>query len=498
MSQPLQQLADCLQQLSVRPQDGGLWCKVGFLYLSIHEPGEALATFQAAQQIAPGLGEAWFGESIARLRLGEAQAALTAIEAAIARAPGDQRLYSAKAYLLQTSGNDPATVLAAYRDWGRRFADPLARPRPKLRRPGGKIRLGYLSADFRQHALMDFFAPVLEHHDREQFELIAFFSGQADASTVNIKTRFDYWNDVHQLNDKQLAQLIERRGIDILIDLSGHSAGTRLLAVARRPAPIQLTWFGYNGTSGLSVLDGRLSDPVMDPPGNEQWASEAIIRLPHFACFAPPPDSAPPGPAPCLKNGYVTFGSLNNVQKISSATLHAWRDILAAVPSARLRLIGPFTPEAGAGAGAHWRQHLAAHGLPDERVDLLPQQALADFYRLGDAIDIALEPFPLTGAVTTAQALWMGLPCLTLAGTLPAERAAAAILAAANLPAGIVDRKTSYIEHAIHWASDPATLDQLRQGLRLHLQASPLLDHAGFTRALEATLLEFIAQHAPC
>jgi predicted O-linked N-acetylglucosamine transferase (SPINDLY family) len=128
----------------------------------------------------------------------------------------------------------------------------------------------------------------------------------------------------------------------------------------------------------------------------------------------------------------------------------------------------------------------------------LPQQALADFYRLGEAIDIALEPFPLTGAVTTAQALWMGLPCLTLAGTLPAERAAAAILAAANLPAGIVDRKTTYIEHAIHWASDPATLDQLRQGLRPHLQASPLLDHAGFTRALEATLLELIAQHAPC
>ncbi len=498
MSQPLQQLADCLQQLSTRPQDGGLWCKVGFLYLNIHEPGEALATFLAAQQIAPRLGEAWFGESIARLKLGDSATALSAIEAAIVRAPNDQRLYSAKAYLLQACGSDPQAVLAAYREWGRRFADPMARPRRKMRRPRTKIRLGYLSADFRQHALMDFFAPVLQHHDRAQFELIAFFSGEADASTANIKGHFDYWNDVRKLNDSELAQLIQRRGIDILIDLSGHSAGTRLLAVAQRPAPIQLTWFGYNGTSGLNVLDGRLSDPVMDPPGNEQWATEPIIRLPHFACFSPPPTPAPPGPAPCLNNGYVTFGSLNNVQKISSATLHAWCAILAAVPNARLRLIGPHTSAGGAAAEMHWRQHLAAHGLPNERVDLLPQQSLADFYRLGEAIDIALEPFPLTGAVTTAQALWMGLPCLTLAGTLPAERAAAAILAAANLPAGVVDRETSYIEHAIHWASDPATLNLLRQGLRPHLQTSPLLDHAAFTRSLEAVLLELIARHDPC
>jgi len=499
MKNPLEQLADCLQRLSKAPQNGALWCEVGFLYLKIHDPAEALATFLAAQQIAPRLGDAWFGEAIARLKLGDSPAARAAISEAIRRSPNDQRLYSALAYLHQACGSAPATVLAAYRDWGQRFADPLSSARPALRKPRGKIRLGYLSADFRQHALMDFFAPLLEQHDRQQFELIAFFSGQADALTAGIKARFDYWNEVRTLDDAALAKLIQRRGIDILIDLSGHSEGTRLLTLARRPAPIQLTWFGYNGTSGLSVLDGRLSDSIMDPPGNEQWATEPIIRLPHFACFAPPPDLPEPGPAPCLQNGYVTFGSLNNVQKVSPATLTCWRQILDAVPNARLRLIGPHAPGTEHSQGQHWRQHLAAHGLPNARVDLLPQQSRSDFFRQGEAIDIALEPFPLSGAVTTAQALWQGLPCLTLAGTLPAERAAAAILAAANLPAGIVESPQAYVQTAIHWASEPAGLDAQRRQQRGHLRTSPLLDQAGLTRELEAQFTQLVtALSATC
>lgn len=500
MSNPLAELADCTQQLALAPHDGKLWCRVGFLYLKVHEVEEALNTFLAARQIAPGLSDAHYGEAIAQLKLGEPEAALAAIRQAMQLAPHDQRLFSAYAYLCQATGQAPAAVLAAYRDWGRRFAEPL-RPAKREscgRRPnGGKIRVGYLSADFRRHALMSFFNPVLTHHDRTQFEIIAFFAGQADENTAAIRTRFDHWNDVARLNDAELAALIRRRGIDLLVDLSGHTDGSRLLAVARQPAPVQLTWYGYNGTTGLTAMDGRLTDAVMDPPGNEAWSVEPLIRLPHFACFEPPTEAPEPGDLPCLANGYVTFGSLNNAQKLSSATLRCWGELLHTVPHARLLLIGPHAPTAGQALAGHLLARLAAAGIPVDRVELLPQQSLADFLALGRRIDIALEPFPLSGAVTTAQTLWLGLPCVTLAGNLPAERAAAAILAAAGQPQWIATSTADYLRLARELAADPARLQEIRAGLRPALAASALLDHAGFTRRLEETFRQTLAAR-PC
>jgi len=501
MSNPLAELADCTRQLALAPHDGKLWCRVGFLYLQVHEVEEGLNTFLAAQQIAPGQGDAYYGESIARLKLGEPDAALAALGRAMRLAPHDQRLFSAYAYLCQATGQAPETVLAAYRDWARRFAEPLKPAKREAcgRRPGnGKIRIGYLSADFRQHALMNFFNPVLEHHDRTQFEIVAFFAGTADERTATIRQRFDHWNDVARLNDAELAALIRRRGIDLLVDLSGHTDGSRLLAVARQPAPVQLTWYGYNGTTGLSAMDGRLTDAVMDPPGNEAWSVEPLVRLPHFACFEPPAEAPEPGPAPCQTNGYVTFGSLNNAQKLSPATLHCWGELLHAVPHSRLLLIGPHAPTAGQALADHLLTRLAASGIPVDRVDLLPQQSLADFLALGRRIDIALEPFPLSGAVTTAQALWLGLPCITLAGRLPAERAAAAILAAAGQPQWIATSTADYQRLAGELAADPARLQEIRAGLRPGLAASPLLDHAGFTRQLEACFRQLHEAARPC
>jgi len=500
MSNPLSDLADCTQQLALTPHDGKLWCRVGFLYLKVHEIEEALNTFLAAQQISPGLSDTHYGESIARLKLGEPEAAMAALVRAMQLAPHDQRLFSAYAYLCQATGQAPATVLAAYRDWGRRFADPLkpAKRESCGRRPeNGKIRIGYLSADFRQHALMSFFNPVLTHHDRSRFEIIAFFAGTADERTADIRRRFDHWNDVARLNDAELATLIRRRGIDLLVDLSGHTDGSRLLAVARQPAPVQLTWYGYNGSTGLSAIDGRLTDAVMDPPGNEAWSVEPLIRLPHFACFESPDEAPEPGPAPCLANGYITFGSLNNAQKLSPATLRSWGELLHAVPRSRLLLIGPHAPTTGQALADHLLTRLAASGIPVDRVDLLPQQSLADFLALGRRIDIALEPFPLSGAVTTAQALWLGLPCVALAGRLPAERAAAAILAAASQAQWIATTTADYLRLAGELAAAPEQLAEIRAGLRPALRTSPLLDHAGFTRQLEACFLQLLAG-SPC
>lgn len=503
MANPLERLAQCMQRLAQNPQDGRLWCEVGFLYLAIHEVQEALDTFLAARQIDARLADSHYGEAIARTRLGQLEQALVALQQAMRMAPQDQRLFSAYAYLCQAAGKAPAEVRAAYADWGRRFADPLSPSRAKscgqLPENGKKIRLGYVSADFRQHALMDFFAPVLAHHDRQRFELHAYFSGREDETTAAIRQRFDLWRDVRELSDEALARRIRDDAIDILIDLSGHSDGTRLLAFARRPAPWQFSWYGYNGSTGMQAIDARLTDAVMDPPGNEAWSVEPLLRLPQFACFAPPP-TPEPGPLPCLAKGHVTFGSLNNAQKLSATTLQTWARILAAVPDSRLLLIGPHAPTAGQQLASTLLARLAAAGIPAQRVDLLPQQSRDDFLRLGDSIDIALEPFPLTGAVTTAQALWMGLPCLTLRGRLPSERAAAAILAAAQRPEFAVGSQEEYIELAIAWSRDREWLARTRNGLRRQLLASPLLDHAGFVQNLEETLLRFVraGNGTPC
>lgn len=497
MSNHLNRLATLLQQLALAPQDGKLWCQVGFIYMQIGDPAEALATFHSAQQIAPTLADAYFGEAFVHFGLGNPDRASQLLTHAIRLAPNDQRLYSAYAHALSASGAEPATILQAYQTWGQRFTDPLRpkhRPPARRRQAGERIRIGYLSADFRQHALMSFFAPILAHHDRECFQIIAFSSTQPDELTPHIRTQFDHWNDIQTLSDKDAADLIRRRGIDILVDLSGHTDGTRLLAAARQPAPIQMTWYGYNCTTGTHSIDYRLTDTCMDPIGNETWATEQLIRLPTFTTYQPPAVASEITALPAEKNGYVTFGSLNAFHKLSDTTLRCWADLLAHLPNARLLIIGPHAESAGPASVAPAKQRLLENGLPLDRTTLLPRQSFTDFMALGQKIDIALEPMPLTGGVTTCHTLWMGLPTLTLAGNMPDTRAATAILSAANCACWITTSKEEYIEVAKNLSLDIAALAQLRATLRNRLQQSPLMDHQAFTRAFEAQCRTMIAR----
>lgn len=488
MTGPLARLAAATEALAGQPHNAQLWCEIGFTYLSMYETQEALDTFRAAQQINPRTSDAYYGEAIALQQLGETPEALRALTQALRCNPQDQRLFSAYAYLCAAAGSPPVTTFQAYQDWAQRFALPLRpkyRPPVHARKPSEKLRIGYLSADFRQHAIMDFFAPVLRHHNRDRFQLIAFSNGTSDARTPEIRQQFDYWNDIRTLSDQAAADLIQKRGIDILVDLSGHTEGTRLLVLARQPAAVQLTWYGYNGTTGMAQLDGRLTDAVMDPAGHEIWSTEPLWRLPNFACFAPPANAPAVVPPPCLSQGFITLGSLNNAQKISDATLRCWAGILEKLPTARLLLVGPHGPTASLLIQETLWTRLTRLGIPRERTTLLPRQTLDDFLDLGRRIDIALETFPLSGGVTTAQALWMGLPVVTLAGTLPFERAAAAILAAANRAEWITDHEAAYADCVCALASDPAMLATLRAQQRDHLTASPLRDEQAQVLALE-------------
>lgn len=485
---PAEVLAALTQAVATRPGDAGLWSQLGFLHMKLGEQDEALADFRTAQRLAPTLADAWFGEAFALFECGRQDEALAAIKLAIARAPGDQRLWSARAHILSALGSAPEEVLRAYRDWARRFADPLsAKSRPPQRPPtaGRRLRIGYLSGDFRRHALSYFFLPVLAAHDRTQFELFGFHTGAADERTPAFEQQFEHFFTVDRENDEKTAQIIANCQLDVLVDLSGHTDGNRLLALARRPAPVQITWYGYNCTTGMQAMDGRLSDAVMDPPGNEAWSSERLLRLPVFATYQPPADAPPVGELPAARNGHITFGSLNNPQKLTAATLTLWAELLAELPDARLLLIAPYSAEGEAANRPAFLQRLAAAGLPPERLDVLPRQSLDDFLRLNERVDVALETFPFSGGVTTCHTLWMGIPTVTLCGTLPFERAAAAVLSAAGLPELIAADRAAYKRICADLTVDRQILAKMRAGLRARLQASPLCDHVAQTRALE-------------
>lgn len=482
---PLATLAQLMQEVARQPGNAALWCRIGFTYLRIGEHQEALATFMAAQQISPDYAESWFGEAVTRFELGEHQTALDKLGTSISRAPRDQRLWSARAHMLSALGSPPETILAAYKDWARRFAEPLkpATPPPPFQQ-GQRLRIGYLSADFRQHALAYFFLPVLQQHDKAHFELFGVFSGKEDQKTAEFKSLFEHWHDIANLDDAAASKLISELELDLLVDLSGHSDGNRLLTLARQPVAKQATWYGYNCTTGMSAMQYRLTDIHMDPTENAAWSTETLLRLPCFASYQPP-EAPEISDLPAKRNGYVTFGSLNNPQKLTKETLTLWARILDALPNSRLLLIAPYGSTGESSTRGQWQQHLQACGLPLERIDLLPKQGFQDFLALSEKIDIALEPFPFSGGVTTCHTLWMGLPAITLTGTLPFERAATAILQAARLPELIQNTPAAYLEMALKLAQNLDDLAALRKNMRPHLLASPLLDSGTQTRALE-------------
>jgi len=461
------------------------------------EHQQALNSFEKAQSIDNTCASAWFGESVTRFELGQQTLALEKLNLAINRAPSDQRLWSARAHMLAATGHPADNVLGAYKEWGKRFPNKIAtvsKHNPN-REPNQRIRLGYISSDFRNHALRYFFLPTLAQHDHRKFALFGFFNGVEDEQTPLFSAHFEHWHPIRGLSDANLADFLLDLDLDVLIDLSGHTEGNRLMALASHPARYQITWYGYNCTTGMSAIDFRLTDLVMDPVGNEVWSTENLLHLPCFACYEPPAN-LPPAPAlPALANGHITFGCLNNPQKITPPTLALWAEILKRLPNARLRLIAPYGQTGESSTKQIYLEYLESHSMPTHRVELIPKLSMKEFLEQNRFIDIVLEPTPFSGGVTTAHTLWMGIPTITLAGTLPFSRAAAAILDASGLSYLISHTHAEYVQKAIALAQDTQSLKQLRLTLRQTINNSSLMNHKNHTMALEL-LIQTISQKA--
>ena len=346
-----------------------------------------------------------------------------------------------------------------------------------------RIRIGYISPDLCVHPVGRLVRPLLTQYDRTQFAVHCYARCAEDALSETFRAAVDVWHNIRALSAAEAAALIRRDEVDILVDLAGHTQGNALPVLALRPAPVQVTGIGYFNTTGLSAVDYVLSDVYVDPPGaGDDAMTEEILRLPHsHFCCTLPDDLPPVMPSPMEQRGHVTFGSFNNFNKVTDEVLCLWRQVLDAVPGARLLVKGKIFDHAEGRAMV--AERLVRCGIPAVRVEMrgFSRGYLAEY---GD-VDIALDPFPYTGGITTCEALSMGVPVVTLAGESHGARFGASLLTNAHLPELVAQTPADYVRIAAGLASDPATLRALRMNLRTMLRHAPLTDAAGYVHDVE-------------
>ncbi len=475
----------------------------------------AVQAFETALSLTPDLPSALINMATALHALGRLDDAVTALERAQARQPGSPELLNNLGNFLKDQGRlaealacyqralelnpmmqqafsnrlaalkvdaalTPAQILDRHRQWSNWFeaVSTHAPLRVNSPEPSRRLRVGYVSPDCHT-AVPAFLDPVIASHDRKQFEVFCYFNHPWDPQRLKTLGVTGTARVMHGRDDQQVATQIREDAIDILIDIAGHTGHNRLGVFARQPAPVQMTWLDYLCTTGLQAMDYRITDAVADPPGNEAFHCEALLRLPHTQWCWRPDDSAPAiSGLPAMRRGHITFGSFNNAQKLTDVTLSLWRRLLEAMPGATFRIAG--IPE-----GVARTRVLAGLACDPSRVAFLPRLSVADYRAAFAEVDIALDPFPFSGATTTLDALWQGVPVLTLPGARSCSRSTASLLTALNLRDWIATDAADFLARAGRLAADIAGLVELRASLRQRMLASPILDTVGFTRDLE-------------
>ncbi|MGB8167557.1 MAG: tetratricopeptide repeat protein [Chthoniobacteraceae bacterium] len=515
-------IAACRQAIGLAPRDPEAWSNLGNALDAKGHFNEAIAAHRQAIALKPNFPEAYNNLGNALKDAGNLDEAIAAYRQAITGKPNfpeannnlgnalkeEGRLDEAiAAYrqgitlrpyypeaasnlvytLLFHSGFDRRAICEEHRRWYRQFAEPLRkshRPHPNVRDQERRLRVGYVSPDFWHHVICHFLTPLLEAHDHSGFEIYCYASVKhADAITARLRIASDVWRDVRGMTDEALAERIRADGIDILVDLTQHMADHRLLVFARKPAPVQVAWLGFPGSTGLPAMDYRLTDSFMEPEG-AAWSEsvETPVRLPDsWFCFAPIDGYPEPGPLPALTAGNVTFGSLNNFCKINDGVLRLWAQVLHIVPGSRMLMQCP----AGT-TQMQVRQWFEAQGIAPHRLELVARTATrAEFLQLFDRIDLSLETFPYNGGTTTCEALWMGVPVPTFPGTTIVSRIGLSILSAVGLPELIAAGPDDYVRLTVSLATDLPRLASLRSTLRQRMKSSAFMDAPRFARNME-------------
>jgi predicted O-linked N-acetylglucosamine transferase (SPINDLY family) len=458
---------------------------LGNVLRTLRRCDEAAAAYRRVLQLRPDHAAAHNNLGNALKDQGLIDEALACFRTAVALAPANAAWHSNLLLTLHYHpGVDAAGVFAEHRRWAERHAPPLPQPpRPAEPVVGRRLRVGYVSPDFCVHSVARFIEPVLASHDHQAFEVVCYADvARPDRVTQRLRGLADRWRSIAGVPDARAAELIRSDGIDVLVDLAGHTAGNRLPLFALRPAPVQVTYLGYGYTTGMSAIDYCLTDAVLDPPGTtEQYHTEEVVRLPEVAWCYQPDDGPEVGPLPCLGAGHVTFGAFHNLAKVTPEVLAVWSRVLTAVPGSRLLTVTGVGKE----TDERLRATFAGHGIDPARVSLLPRQGRQDYLRLHRQVDLGLDSFPFNGGTTTCDSLWMGVPIITLAGGSYPARQGASLLSHLGRHDLVASTPQGYVDAAVRLANDPGRLRDLRAGLRDRMKRSTLTDARRFTRGLE-------------
>ena len=476
--------------LSIRPDYADAWLNLGTLHLEYGRIEAALAAFQDAIDRRENFAEAWNNKGNCLIQSGCYVQGIAAYERALAL---QEDYWEAASNRLMALHFDPelapAELFAAHRLWGeQRMADCAQKnstPVTVSQSPRQRLRIAYLSADFRTHSVGYFIEPILRAHNRQQFEVYCYADvNRPDAMTNRMAKLAASWTYTYGLDDDELSERIRNDNIDVLIDLAGHTEKNRLGVFARRVAPLQISYLGYPDTTGLTTMDVRLTDAVADPEGQDDGYSERLFRLSGgFLCYGPPADAPAVSACPGDHKGVITFASFNNLAKINDAVIAAWVQILQGVPDSRLLMKN--RAFADAGVRQRYIDMFGRYGIAEQRLQLCgwTTDNHSHMSMYGD-VDIALDSFPYNGTTTTCEALWMGVPVISLAGRHHVNRVGLSLLQRLGLAALCADDVASYIRLAIKLASNREKCTLLRESLRPLMQIR-LCDALAFTQVLE-------------
>ena len=477
--------------LSLQPDSAEFHNNLGNLLRQQDRLDEASTHLRGALELRPQFPEALSALGGVLKDSGRIEEALDCYRRSLALKAMPETAHNYLFALLHDPRADARQLYEAHAEWNRQFARPLVAshaPFPNDPAPDRRLRIGYVSPDLSDHPVGRFLVPLLERHDKRNVEVFCYTDTlRPDAVTRKLQSHTDTWRSTLGLTHDEVASLVRQDRIDILIDLAMHTRYNRLLMFARKPAPVQVTYLAYSGTTGLEAMDYRISDPYLDPPGmDESLYSEKTVRLPHsFWCYQAPTHAPALSAPPVLTNGVITFGSFNQYAKVSQTALEIWARVLHSVPESRLMIY--------AAHGSHRQRAkdvFRGFGIGPERIEFVGRVSTTEYFAQYNRIDIALDTFPYPGGTTTCDALWMGVPVVALPGQTSISRGGLSVLTNIGLPELAAKRVDDYVHLAASLASDHSRLAQLRTSMRDRMLGSPLMNAAQFARDFENALRE--------
>ena len=473
------------RSIALRPTSQA-YILLGIAHGGLEDLDGAIAAARKAVEIDPKSADAHDALGAELNWTGQFEEAAAEFRLALSFNPNHRSAHSKLIYaMLIQDGPTPENILAEHVEWGRRHTGsiaPLRRPRNQ-KSPDRRLRIGYMSPNFRRQAVSAFILPILQHHDPKQVEVFCYSDVEMpDDITRRFQGYAAQWRESWSLSDEQLARQVRENRIDILVELTGHIGKGRLGVMAYRPSPIQISYIGYQGTTGVKAVDYVLTDEWADPAGNERFYVEKPCRLPgSFFVYEPPGDAPLVGPLPCLSAGHITFGCLNAINKATPRAIGLWSRILSSVPGSKMLLLTTHCKETNHRLLAGF----AARGIPSDRIELVQRTSPNQYYRRYNSIDIALDPVPFNGHTTTCDAAWMGCPTINLSGQIYAHRYGGSVLRNLDLADLATETENAYVTAAVGLANDLDRLAKLRSTLRFTMQKSLITDGSRFTRNLE-------------